>query len=101
MKHLLLQYPEYNTATIMLYEDAFAMKRFAIKCGVLVGFAALPWKIGAVAALAFMSGFSSIIAAGYAVYFENDLRSAKFTYWDEAGAFLFINTTFVIFMLTS
>lgn len=83
----------------MTYKNRFALKRFSLKCAMLIIFATLQWHWGFVRALALLSGLSTLIAAAFAVFSQEDLRDPRFTYWDEAGAFLFINTASVIILL--
>ena len=83
----------------MTYKNRFALKRFTLKCAMLIIFATLQWHWGFVRALALLSGFSALIAGGFAVFSQEGLREPCFTYWDEACAFLFINTASVIILL--
>ena len=83
----------------MTYKNIFALKRFTLKCAMIIIFATIQWHWGFVRALALLSGFSALIAVGFAAFSQESLRESYFTYWDEAGAFLFINTIMVIILI--
>lgn len=83
----------------MTHSNHFVLRRFALKCAMLTIFAALQWRWGFIRTIALLSGFSAIMAAAIALYNNEDMRKSRLTYWDEAAAFIMINSLAVLMLI--